>query len=133
MSEARDGGCLRGRVRFRASGPSKWTIRRHCRSRRKHSGAPAAAFAACDETMVELTGAFDRPQSAAAEGRVLSGGAAALGLPQRRRRGRVVLAHAQALELLIRGAAAGGFPVRCRTSVRAALSSRVILSPSGWS
>ena len=55
MSQSWDGGCLCGRVRFRASGPPKWTIWCHCQSCRKHSGAPASAFAAFDETVVEVT------------------------------------------------------------------------------
>jgi hypothetical protein len=49
------GGCLCGAVRFRAEGPPKWTIWCHCQSCRKHSGAPAAAFAAFDEARVEVT------------------------------------------------------------------------------
>ena len=55
MSQHWDGGCLCGAVRFRASGAPKWTIWCHCQSCRKHSGAPAAAFAAFDETDVEVT------------------------------------------------------------------------------
>ena len=45
MDEVWDGGCLCGGVRFRASGKPKWTIWCHCQSCRRHSGAPAAAFA----------------------------------------------------------------------------------------
>jgi hypothetical protein len=55
MREVWEGGCLCGAVRFRAEGPPKWTIWCHCQSCRKHSGAPAAAFAAFDETVVEVT------------------------------------------------------------------------------
>jgi len=55
MRQSWDGGCLCGAVRFRASGAPKWTIWCHCQSCRKHSGAPAAAFAAFDESVVEVT------------------------------------------------------------------------------
>ena len=55
MSQTWDGGCLCGAVRFRARGAPKWTIWCHCQSCRKHSGAPASAFAAFDEAMVEVT------------------------------------------------------------------------------
>ncbi len=55
MSETWDGGCLCGRIRFRASGRPKWTLWCHCQSCRRHSGAPAAAFASFDETAVEIT------------------------------------------------------------------------------
>lgn len=54
MSEAWEGGCLCGAVRFRANGAPKWTIWCHCQSCRRHSGAPAAAFAAFDEVNVEI-------------------------------------------------------------------------------
>ena len=50
-----EGGCLCGTVRFRAKGSPKWVIWCHCQSCRKHSGAPVAAFAAFDESMVEMT------------------------------------------------------------------------------
>lgn len=55
MTETWEGGCLCGAVRFRALGSPKWTVWCHCQSCRKHSGAPAAAFAAFDEAMVEVT------------------------------------------------------------------------------
>ena len=55
MSETWEGGCICGGVRFRASGPPKWTIWCHCQSCRKHTGAPASAFAAFDEAVVEMT------------------------------------------------------------------------------
>lgn len=55
MSQTWDGGCLCGGVRFRASGAPKWKLWCHCQSCRKHSGAPVAAFAAFDETEVEMT------------------------------------------------------------------------------
>lgn len=54
MTQTWDGGCLCGEVRFRASGAPKWTIWCHCQSCRKHSGAPASAFAAFDAAVVEL-------------------------------------------------------------------------------
>ena len=53
--EVWEGGCLCGAVRFRAKGSPKWAIWCHCQSCRKHSGAPVAAFAAFDESMVEMT------------------------------------------------------------------------------
>ena len=55
MTEVWEGGCLCGAVRFRAKGSPKWVIWCHCQSCRKHSGAPVAAFAAFDESMVEMT------------------------------------------------------------------------------
>lgn len=55
MSQSWDGGCLCGAVRFRASGPPRWKIWCHCQSCRKHSGAPASAFAAFDQARVEVT------------------------------------------------------------------------------
>lgn len=55
MSETWDGGCLCGAVRFRAGGAPRWTFWCHCQSCRRHSGAPAAAFAAFDEAVVEVT------------------------------------------------------------------------------
>ena len=55
MSESWTGGCLCGAVRFRAEGAPKWVVWCHCHSCRKHSGAPASAFAAFDEARVEVT------------------------------------------------------------------------------
>ena len=55
MNDVWEGRCLCGDVRFRASGPPKWTIWCHCQSCRKHSGAPASAFAAFDAVKVEMT------------------------------------------------------------------------------
>ena len=55
MNDIWEGGCLCGAVRFRASGAPKWTIWCHCQSCRRHTGAPAAAFAAFDNTAFEVT------------------------------------------------------------------------------
>lgn len=55
MNEHRDGGCLCGAVRFRASGAPKWTAWCHCQSCRRHSGAPVSVFVAFDEVAVEVT------------------------------------------------------------------------------
>lgn len=45
MSEVHTGGCLCGAVRFEAKGPPKWTGYCHCRSCRRHTGAPVSAYA----------------------------------------------------------------------------------------
>jgi hypothetical protein len=50
------GGCLCGAVRFEVTGPAKWTAWCHCASCRKHTGAPAAAFAGFERDQVHLTG-----------------------------------------------------------------------------
>ena len=64
MTDAWDGGCLCGAVRFRATGEPKWTIWCHCQSCRRHCGAPAAAFASFDVSTVEVTtGAITKFQS----------------------------------------------------------------------
>ena len=55
MSQLWEGGCLCGAVRFRAEGAPKWTIWCHCQSCRKHSGAPASAFASFHEAAVKVT------------------------------------------------------------------------------
>jgi hypothetical protein len=55
MRDRWEGGCLCGAVRFRAKGPPNWTVWCHCQSCRKHCGAPAAAFVAFDEAVVEVT------------------------------------------------------------------------------
>lgn len=66
MTDSWDGGCLCGAVRFRAAGQPKWTIWCHCQSCRRHSGAPAAAFASFDVSAVEVTsGAITKFQSSA--------------------------------------------------------------------
>ncbi len=41
----REGGCLCGAIRFAADGPPKWTSYCHCRSCRRHTGAPVSAYA----------------------------------------------------------------------------------------
>jgi hypothetical protein len=55
MRDTWEGGCLCGAVRFRAKGAPNWTAWCHCHSCRKHCGAPAAAFVAFDEIVVEVT------------------------------------------------------------------------------
>jgi len=55
MTEIRLGGCLCGAVRFRAEGAPKWTAWCHCQSCRKHTGAPAAAFAGFERDAVAIT------------------------------------------------------------------------------
>jgi len=55
MSLEWEGGCLCGAIRFVARGKPKWTSWCHCQSCRKHSGAPAAAFAGFDEPNVRVT------------------------------------------------------------------------------
>jgi len=48
------GGCLCGRIRFRASGEPKWTAWCHCESCRRHTGAPGAAYAGFERTRVRF-------------------------------------------------------------------------------
>lgn len=55
MSEAWEGGCLCGEVRFRATGSPAWIARCHCQSCRRHSGAPMSVFVAFAEVDVEVT------------------------------------------------------------------------------
>jgi len=43
-TEFLEGGCLCGRVRYRASGPALRAVICHCSMCRRHSGAPALAF-----------------------------------------------------------------------------------------
>jgi len=50
-----EGGCLCGAVRFAVSGPAKWTAYCHCRSCRKHTGAPVSAYAGFDRDRVTFT------------------------------------------------------------------------------
>ena len=49
------GGCLCGAVRFCLTGPPRQTGLCHCRSCRKHTGAPVAAFADCKRAAVAFT------------------------------------------------------------------------------
>ncbi|HVI32962.1 GFA family protein [Phenylobacterium sp.] len=49
------GGCLCGAVRFEIAGPAKWTGYCHCHSCRKHTGAPASAFAGFERSQVTVT------------------------------------------------------------------------------
>ena len=62
MSDERHaGGCLCGAVRFEVAGPPKWAGFCHCRSCRKHTGAPVSAFAGYERENVTVTGeAFAR-------------------------------------------------------------------------
>jgi hypothetical protein len=46
MDEQFEGGCLCGAVRFVATRRPKWVAWCHCRSCRRHSGAPVSVFAA---------------------------------------------------------------------------------------
>lgn len=57
MDEMRQGGCLCGDIRFSADGPAKWTSYCHCRSCRRHTGAPVAAYAGFQASRVVFTGA----------------------------------------------------------------------------
>lgn len=49
------GGCLCGTVRFAADGAPKWTSYCHCRSCRRHTGAPVAAYAGFEKQNVRFT------------------------------------------------------------------------------
>jgi hypothetical protein len=51
----REGGCLCGAVRFVAEGAPKWTSYCHCRSCRRHTGAPVAAYAGFERDRVRFT------------------------------------------------------------------------------
>lgn len=44
MSETREGGCLCGKVRFRAEGAPRWAAHCHCNSCRKFTGAIFATY-----------------------------------------------------------------------------------------
>lgn len=56
MSETRDGGCLCGKVRFRAEGMPKWVAHCHCRSCRKFTGAVFATYAGFETAKVTFEG-----------------------------------------------------------------------------
>lgn len=49
------GSCLCGAVHFVAAGEPKWTGWCHCRSCRRHTGAPASAYAGFERDRVEFT------------------------------------------------------------------------------
>lgn len=53
--QAHEGGCLCGSVRFVVAGPAKWTAYCHCRSCRRHTGAPVSAFAGFERGQVRFT------------------------------------------------------------------------------
>jgi hypothetical protein len=55
MDPTHDGGCLCGAVRFRATGRPKWTAYCHCRSCRRHTGAPVSAYAGFERDQVAWT------------------------------------------------------------------------------
>jgi hypothetical protein len=55
MSDAIEGRCLCGAVRFRAAEPPKWILWCHCESCRRHTGAPASVFVAFDDKAVTVT------------------------------------------------------------------------------
>ncbi len=66
MTQIHDGGCLCGAVRFRVTGPAKWTAYCHCHSCRKHTGAPVSAYAGFERGQVAFTeGALARYTSSA--------------------------------------------------------------------
>lgn len=50
-----EGGCLCGEIRFSVDGPTKWTSYCHCRSCRRHTGAPVAAYAGFETSQVRFT------------------------------------------------------------------------------
>ncbi len=49
------GQCLCGAVRFTVEGPPKWTSYCHCRSCRRHTGAPVSAYAGFESAKVRFT------------------------------------------------------------------------------
>lgn len=48
------GRCMCGEVKFKAKGKPKWVLWCHCQSCRRHTGAPASAYASFDDTSVEV-------------------------------------------------------------------------------
>ncbi len=50
-----EGGCLCGEIRFATEGPAKWTSYCHCRSCRRQTGAPVAAYAGFETAQVRFT------------------------------------------------------------------------------
>lgn len=57
------GGCLCGLVRFEATGAPKWTAYCHCRSCRRHTGAPVSAYAGFAEERLSWLHLTDPPPS----------------------------------------------------------------------
>ena len=51
----RERGCLCGAIRFTAEGAPKWTSYCHCRSCRRQTGAPVAAYAGFEAAKVRFT------------------------------------------------------------------------------
>lgn len=51
----RKGGCTCGSVRFRTQGNPKWVLWCHCADCRRHSGAPASAYASFSLDAIEMT------------------------------------------------------------------------------
>lgn len=49
------GGCLCGRVRYRADGDPNWVAYCHCRSCRRATGAPVTAYAGYPQDRVSFT------------------------------------------------------------------------------
>lgn len=66
MADRWEGGCLCGAVRFRAEGRPRWIGWCHCRSCRRHSGAPVSVFVAFAHADVEpMRGEITRYPSSA--------------------------------------------------------------------
>jgi hypothetical protein len=64
--EKSEGGCLCGAVRFVCNGPPKSVFWCHCRSCRRHSGAPVSVFVGFDHGAYAVTaGAIARFNSSA--------------------------------------------------------------------
>lgn len=57
MGEMRQGGCLCGKVRFRATGAPKWAAHCHCNSCRKFTGAIFATYAGYETAALTHEGA----------------------------------------------------------------------------
>ncbi len=57
MGETREGGCLCGKVRFRAQGAPMWAAHCHCKSCRKFTGAIFATYAGYETATVTHEGA----------------------------------------------------------------------------
>ena len=74
--DMREGRCLCGAVRFTADGPPKWTGYCHCRSCRRHTGAPVSAYAGFEAAKVRFTGVSPTSTHRRACGAVSAGAAA---------------------------------------------------------